>query len=86
LAYLCAVNYPIFVFHELVVRLTEVNPSIGKYLSQVAKGETFILTTVNGTVIVPLHFIQLQYENPKQINSTDLSILAHNFKSDGKKT
>jgi len=75
------VNFPIFVFHELIVRLSEINPIIGRYISNEPKADSYIITTYNGTLIIPSHFLQMQYENPKLMDMVDLAMLANNFRA-----
>ncbi|RZK39818.1 MAG: hypothetical protein EOO90_17180 [Pedobacter sp.] len=74
-------NFPAFIFHELIIRLDHINPDIGRYISHTKDDEVFILLTDNGSLIIPEHFLQMQFENPSTINDTDLLILAHNFRA-----
>jgi len=74
-------KFPVFVFHELVFRLAEINTAIGRYISYKPNDDTFILTTYSGTLIVPSHFIEMQFKDPELISRTDLLILASNFKT-----
>lgn len=73
-------KFPIFIFHELVIRLDQANPQIGRYQSHTVADETFTLLTEKGSVIVPAHFLQMQFQDPNLINNTDIAILAQNYK------
>ncbi|MCD0488984.1 hypothetical protein LPB86_12155 [Pedobacter sp. MC2016-14] len=73
--------FPIFIFHELVIRLDQVNPGIGRYQYNKQHDESFTLFTGTGSVIVPVHFLKMQFEDPSLINDADLAILATNFKA-----
>ncbi|RYF26638.1 MAG: hypothetical protein EOO42_01030 [Flavobacteriales bacterium] len=73
-------KYPLFIFHELIIRLAEINPKIGDFSSFLPHDETYTLITDKGSLIVPTHFLQMQFENPALINQTDLGILAQNFR------
>ena len=73
-------KFPVFIFHELVIRLDQANPLIGRYRSHTDHNESFILSTDKGSVIVPEHFIQMQFQDPNLINDTDIAMLAYNFK------
>lgn len=73
-------NFPIFIFHELVIRLDQINPIIGRYQSYTINDDIFTILTETGSLLIPDHFLQMQFEDPRLINDTDLAILAHNFK------
>ena len=77
-------NFPLFIFHELIIRLEELNPNIGAYNSHLQKDEAFTLFTNKGSLIVPMHFLQMQFEDPSLFNQTDLTILANNFRASTK--
>lgn len=80
ITYFCSVNFPIFIFHELVIRLDQINPSIGRYKSHSVQNDSFILLTEKGSVIIPEHFLEMQFQDPNLINEIDIAILAHNFR------
>ena len=40
-----------------------------------------MVLTEKGSMIIPNHFLQMQFEDPRLINDTDLGILAYNFRA-----
>jgi len=72
-------NYPAFVFHELVFRLSEINPRIGSYDSCSVQDNTFLIRTSNGHMRVDADIISKQYTNPKLLSKPDLALLVSRF-------
>ena len=72
-------KYPVFVFHELVFRLAELNPKIGSYTSFSIKDVHFELFTSNGHLIVDRETISKQYINPRLLIQSDLELLILGF-------
>ncbi|WP_097128837.1 hypothetical protein [Pedobacter xixiisoli] len=73
-------KFPIFIFHELIIRLDQANPQIGRYRSHTSQNEAFILLTEKGSVIIPEHFLEMQFQDPNLINEVEIAILAKNFR------
>ena len=74
-------QFPVFIFHELLIRLSELNPAIGRYASSSLDGEMYLLITTNGSLLVPVHMLELQFRDPRLIGPSDLYILAKNFRA-----
>ena len=72
-------KYPVFVFHELVLRLAELNPKIGSYSSFLITEGQFELFTSNGRFIVDQETISKQYINPRLLTQSDLQLLIEGF-------
>ena len=72
-------KYPVFVFHELVFRLAEVNPKVGSYDSFSILEDQFELLTSGGRLIVNQETISKQYINPRLLTQSDLELLIVGF-------
>jgi len=74
------VNFPLYIYYELLIRLSEIESEIGHYVSSTANEEVCILRTTNGTVNVPVNFLKRQFEDPSLINKDELVALSKDFK------
>jgi ABC-type methionine transport system ATPase subunit len=72
-------NYPVFIFHELTFRLSEISPEIGAYDSSFFRDNTFVIHTTNGELEVDGETIAKQYENPRLLSREDLDALVQKF-------
>ena len=72
-------NYPVFVFHELTYRLSEISPEIGAYDSSVTKDGNYVIHTTNGELEVDSETIAKQYKNPKLLSKDDMLLLSQKF-------
>ena len=61
------VNIPLYIYYELLIRLSEIESEIGHYVSSTANEEACILRTTNGTLKVPVNFLKRQFEDPNLI-------------------
>jgi hypothetical protein len=75
------VNFPIYIYYELLIRLSEIIPETGDYVSNILTNEYCILRTTNGTINIPLSILQLQFDHPEQIGPEHLKIIANGFKA-----
>ncbi|TCD25594.1 hypothetical protein EZ456_15155 [Pedobacter psychrodurus] len=73
-------NFPLYIYYELLIRLSEIEPEIGHCVSSTANEGVYILRTTNGTVKVPLNFLKRQFEDPNLINKDELVELNKGFK------
>lgn len=73
-------NFPLYIYYELLIRLSEIESEIGHYVSSTANEEVCILRTTNGTVKVPVNFLKRQFEDPNLINKDELVALSKDFK------
>jgi len=74
------VNFPLYIYYELLIRLSEIESEIGHYVSATENEEVCILRTTNGTVKVPVNFLKRQAEDPNLINKDELIALSKGFK------
>ena len=73
-------NFPLYIYYELLIRLSEIESEIGHYVSSTANEEVCILRTTNGTVKVPVNFLKRQFEDPNLINRGELVELSKGFR------
>lgn len=74
-------NYPVFIFHELVLRFQDVNRGIGRYISSTMDGGECLINTTTGHIKIALTFLEKQYSNPKLISNEEVQHLATNFQT-----
>ncbi|QDW25843.1 hypothetical protein FFJ24_013835 [Pedobacter sp. KBS0701] len=72
-------NIPLYIYYELLIRLSEIESEIGYYVSSTANEEVCILRTTNGTLKVPVNFLKRQFEDPNLINQDELTVLSKGF-------
>lgn len=76
-------KFPVFIFHELVLRLFEVNKSVGKYLASTFDGSECLIETTAGKLKVSLDLLEKQYINPKLISNEEVDSLSAGFTLNG---
>lgn len=72
-------NYPVFIFHELVLRFSDINREIGKYISSTIENGECLINTTTGHIKVALTMLEKQYNNPRSISKEELQQLATEF-------
>ncbi len=72
-------NYPVFIFHELVLRFSDINRGIGRYISSTIDNGECLIRTTSGMLRIGLGLLDLQYRDPKQISDEELSQIAARF-------
>jgi hypothetical protein len=72
-------NYPVFIFHELVLRFSYLNREIGKYISSTIEDGECLINTTTGHIKVTLSMLEKQYNDPKLISKEELQQLATGF-------
>jgi len=75
-------NYPVFIFHELVFRFAEVNKKIGRYLSNSIQDNECLIRTSAGKIKISLGLLEKQYLNPQSISKEEVLTLANDFELD----
>lgn len=71
---------PVFVIYELIIRLSEIEPGIGDYISGTHHDEGIIIKLSNGTLFIPDSVLQMQFKDPELLNKTDLLQLLTQYK------
>jgi hypothetical protein len=74
------VNFPLYIYYELLIRLSEIEAEIGHYVSSTADHEVCIIRTTNGTVKVPANVLKRQFEDPNLIGNEELKLLIKTFR------
>jgi hypothetical protein len=75
-------NYPVFIFHELVLRFSDINRGIGRYISNsIDNGECLIKTT-SGMIKITMGIIDKQYHHPDMISKEELQQLVADFQTE----
>jgi len=72
-------NYPVFIFHELVLRVSYINLGIGRYISSTIENGECLISTTRGRIKIGLGLLEKQYHDPKLISEDELQQLASNF-------
>jgi hypothetical protein len=72
-------NYPVFIFHELVLRFSDINRGIGRYISSTIENGECLIKTTSGKIKITLGLLEKQYYDPKQISEEELQQLASGF-------
>jgi hypothetical protein len=65
-------KYPVFILHELVLRFSDFNRGIGRYISSTVQDGECLIRTTSGKISIGLGLIEKQYNDPKQISSDEL--------------
>lgn len=72
-------KYPVFIFHELVLRFSDFNRGIGRYISSTVENGECLIRTTSGKISIGLGLLDKQYNDPKQISSDELRYQASLF-------
>jgi hypothetical protein len=72
-------NYPVFIFRELTLSLSQIRPDIGDYDSSFVRDNEFMILTTNGRIAIDYETIAKQYQDPKLLSKADLAVLAQSF-------
>ncbi len=75
-------NYPVFIFHELVLRFSDINRGIGRYISSTIDNGECLIKTTSGILRIGLGLLDLQYRDPKQISDEELSQIVARFQTE----
>ena len=74
-------NYPVFIFHELVLRFSDINREIGRYISSTIDDGECLIKTTSGKIRITLGLLDKQYRDPKLISDEELQKLVLEFQS-----
>lgn len=70
---------PYFVILELHIRLVELDPLIGEYISHTKISDGMLLKCAGGTIVLPAAILQTQFKNPLLITTQELELLLKGF-------
>lgn len=74
-------NYPVFIFHELVLRFWYINKQIGRYISNSFEDGQCLIRTSSGWITIDEHLLDTQYHDPSEISDEQLRALIGTFQS-----
>ncbi|WAC40184.1 hypothetical protein [Pedobacter sp. SL55] len=75
-------NYPVFIFHELVLRFSYINRQVGRYISSTIEGGNILIKTTSGKIAIAQELLEKQYRNPSEISVDQLRELASGFQAE----
>ena len=75
-------NYPVFIFHELVLRFSDINRGIGRYISNTIENGQCLIRTTSGRISIELGLLEKQYRDPRTISAEELQQLAVAFETE----
>lgn len=78
-------NYPVFIFHELTYRLSQINPNIGTFDTSFVHNNSFVIHTTKGELEVDNEIMEKQYQNPGLLSREDLDLLIQKFHASEKR-
>ncbi|WP_134091545.1 hypothetical protein [Olivibacter sp. XZL3] len=67
-----SIQAPVFVIHELIIRLQEIDSLIGEYQSHYFNKDEAVVQTTNSVLHFPLELIQMQFQAPHLIGEDEL--------------
>ncbi len=74
-------NYPVFIFHELVLRFSDINRGVGRYISSTIENGECLIRTTSGMIKITMGLLDKQYHDPKQISKEELQQLVSGFET-----
>jgi len=70
----------VYVIYELLIRLQDLNPGIGEYISNKKKDENILVRTSTGHLTIPERILQRQFHEPTAISQQEILDVLDNFK------
>lgn len=70
----------VYIFHELLIRLQELNPAVGEYTSFKLEDNEIEISTSNGYLKVSQNMLERQLTDPSTISQQELIKLLDSFK------
>lgn len=72
-------KFPLYIYYELLIRLSEFVPDIGIYLSVKEGEEKCLVRTTNGQIEIAVELIYKQFQDPNLISREDIAELGRFF-------
>ena len=72
-------KFPLFLYYELLVRLTEFRPDIGDFVSAFASDSHLVLTTGTGILEISSGLMYRQFNDPDTVSKAEIRKLAGDF-------
>lgn len=76
-------KFPLFLYYELLIRLTIFRPEIGEFSSALPFDDHVLLKTDRGMIDIPLEMINRQFNDPRLISEREIAKLAAAFRPYG---
>jgi len=73
-------KYPLFLYYELLIRLTIFKPEIGEFQSVLPFDDHVLLKTDKGMIDIPIAIINMQFNDPRLIPELEIGKLAAAFR------
>lgn len=70
----------VYVIYELLIRVQELNPEVGEYISYKKINGGVSVRTTNGSIEMPDGLLQEQFNNPTSIRESQILALLDSFK------
>ena len=65
-------NIPAYAIVELLMRLSEIDDSIGEYRGHTLRGDKVLVKTSGGGISFPQSLVMQQFQDPEQIGNNEL--------------
>ncbi|CAM4077090.1 hypothetical protein SAMN06265348_102338 [Pedobacter westerhofensis] len=72
LSYLCRVPIPVFIIHELLMRIHELDPSVGSYQSHTFNTSGTVIVTSARKIRIRKAILNRQFKDPELVFESDL--------------
>lgn len=66
------IQIPVFVIHELIIRLQEIDPLVGEYKSHYFSSDEALVETTNLQLRFPMPLLRKQFQDPELIDQIEL--------------
>lgn len=72
-------KFPLYLYYELLVRLTEFRPEIGDFVSVFASDSHLVLSTDTGILEISSGLMYRQFNDPDTVSKEEIQKLAGDF-------
>lgn len=69
-----------YVIYELLIRLQELNPGVGEYVSSKKSASGVLLKTSTGTIDIPEDLLHRQFHQPALVSQAEMLSMLEHFK------
>jgi hypothetical protein len=66
------IQIPVFVIHELIIRLQEIDPFVGEYKNHYFSSDEAVVETTNLQLKFPMYLLRKQFQDPELIDQSEL--------------
>jgi hypothetical protein len=73
-------KFPLFLYYELLIRLTIFRPEIGEFRSALSFDDHVLLKTDRGMMEIPTNIMNMQFNDPGLIPEREIGKLAAAFR------